>query len=89
MPATRVVSVRAAVLGVAVAAALGWMPAPAFGASVIPAEQTGQILDGQPITAIVGDVEGDGVRELIRLGPREDDPVHLAVEVKPASPSCL
>ena len=81
MPATRVVSVRAAVLGVAVAAALGWLPAPALGASAIPAEQTAEILDGQPITAIVGDVDGDGVRELIRLGPREDDPVHLAVEV--------
>ena len=63
------------------AAALGWMPAAALGASAIPAEQTGQILDGQPITAIVGDVDGDGVRELIRLGPRDDDPVHLAVEV--------
>ncbi len=87
MPATRVVSVRAAaVLGLAVAFAVSWMPAHALGATAIPPEQTGQVLAGQPITAIVGDIDGDGVRELIRLGPREDDPVHLAVEVLDGAP---
>ena len=86
MPATRVVSVRAAVLGLAVAAAAGWLPATALGTSAIPADQTGRLLDGNPITAIVGDIDGDGVRELIRLGPRDDDPVHLAVEVLEEGP---
>ena len=81
MPATRVLSVRAAVLGLAVAAAIGWSPATALGTSAIPANQTGVVLDGNPITAIVGDIDGDGVRELISVGPRDDDPVHLAVEV--------
>ena len=86
MPATRVVSVRAAVLGLAVAAATGWLPVPALGTSAIPADQTGDVLDGNPITAIVGDIDGDGVRELISLGPRDDDPVHLAVEVLEEGP---
>jgi hypothetical protein len=81
MPATRVVPVRTAVLGLAVAAAVASLPASALGVSAIPADQTGQILDGNPITAIVGDIDGDGVRELITLRPRDDDPVHLAVEV--------
>src|SRR5262245_33195572 len=81
MPATRVVSVRVAVLGLVVAAVISLLPANVLGASAIPADQTGQILDGTPITAIVGDVDGDGVRELITLRPRDDDPVHLAVEV--------
>jgi hypothetical protein len=87
MPATRVVLVRAAVLGLAVAAAIGWMPATALGTSAIPADQTGRLLDGNPITAIVGDIDGDGVRELISLGPRDDDPVHLAVEVLEEGPN--
>jgi hypothetical protein len=88
MPATRVAPVRAAaVLGLAVAAATGWSPGPALGASAIPADQTGEILAGTPITAIVGDIDGDGVRELIRLGPRDDDPVHLAVEVLEQRPN--
>ncbi len=86
MPATRVLSVRAAVLGLAVAAAITWVPGAARGASTIPADQTGQVLAGIPITAIVGDIDGDGVRELIRLGPRDDDPVHLAVEVLEEGP---
>ena len=86
MPATRVVSVRAAVLGLAVAAATGWLPVAALGTSAIPADQTGDVLDGNPITAIVGDIDGDGVRELISLGPRDDDPVHLAVEVLEEGP---
>jgi len=86
MPATRVVSVRAAVLGLAVAAAIGWLPVTTLGTSAIPADQTGLVLDGNPITAIVGDIDGDGVRELISLGPRDDDPVHLAVEVLEEGP---
>jgi hypothetical protein len=81
MPATRVIQVRAAVLWVVVAAAIGLIPAQALAAPGIPAEQTGRILEVAAITAIVGDVDGDGGRELVTLGPREDDPVHLAVTV--------
>ena len=81
MPATRVVPVRTAVLALAVAAVIASVPAGVIGVSAIPADQTGQILDGNPITAIVGDIDGDGVRELVTLRPRDDDPVHLAVEV--------
>ncbi|HKO32926.1 MAG TPA: hypothetical protein VJY85_04195 [Candidatus Limnocylindria bacterium] len=86
MPATRVVSVGAAVLGLAVAVATGWSPPTALGTSAIPPDATGRLLDGNPITAIVGDIDGDGVRELISLGPRDDDPVHLAVEVLEQGP---
>ena len=87
MPATRVVQVRAAVLGVAMAIVLGLVPAGALAVPAIPLEQTGRALDGEPITAIVADVDGDGVRELVFLGPREDDPVHLAVTVFGQRPS--
>ncbi len=86
MPATRVLPVRAAVLGLAVATVISWVPGSILGASAIPADQTGQVLAGTPISAIVGDIDGDGVRELIRLGPRDDDPVHLAVEVLEEGP---
>ena len=86
MPATRVLPVRAAVLGLAVATVISWVPGSVLGASAIPADQTGQVLAGTPISAIVGDIDGDGVRELIRLGPRDDDPVHLAVEVLEEGP---
>ena len=86
MPATRVPPVRAAVLGLAVATVISWVPGSVLGASAIPADQTGQVLAGTPISAIVGDIDGDGVRELIRLGPRDDDPVHLAVEVLEEGP---
>jgi hypothetical protein len=86
MPATRVPPVRAAVLGLAVATVISWVPGSVLGAAAIPPDQTGQVLAGTPISAIVGDIDGDGVRELIRLGPRDDDPVHLAVEVLEEGP---
>jgi hypothetical protein len=81
MPARRVVPARATVLWLAVAAAASALPAPVHGATSIPPDQTGQMLGGTPITAIVGDIDGDDVRELITLGPRDEDPVHLAVAV--------
>ena len=68
------------------ATVISWVPGSVLGASAIPADQTGQVLAGTPISAIVGDIDGDGVRELIRLGPRDDDPVHLAVEVLEEGP---
>ncbi|HEX5579614.1 MAG TPA: hypothetical protein VFY43_08120 [Candidatus Limnocylindria bacterium] len=87
MPATRAAPVRFAVLGLAVAAVIASLPGTVAGVSQIPTGQTGQILDGNPITAIVGDIDGDGVRELITLAPRADDPVHLAVEVLEERPN--
>lgn len=56
-------------------------PAPAAAVDVIPAQQTGERLPEPTITAIVGDVDGDGIRELIRLGPLAGDLTHVGVEV--------
>jgi hypothetical protein len=82
MPAQTVVPRRIAALALVLALAAGWWPAPSRGTTAIPSQQTGQQLAGATVTAIVGDIdgEGDGVRELVRLSPRVDDPVHLAIE---------
>ena len=47
----------------------------------IPAEQSGERLPEATVTAVVGDVDRDGVRELVRLGPLPDDENHIGVEV--------
>ncbi|HET6745552.1 MAG TPA: hypothetical protein VFH90_06840 [Candidatus Limnocylindria bacterium] len=54
---------------------------PVAAVDVIPAEQGGERLPEATVTAVVGDVDGDGVRELIRLGPLADDETHVGVEV--------
>ena len=54
---------------------------PAAGVEAIPAQQGGERFPEPTITAVVGDVDGDGVRELVRLGPLADDETHLGVEV--------
>lgn len=56
-------------------------PTPAGAVDVIPAQQSGERIPDRTITAIVGDVDGDGVRELVRLGPLPDDATHVGVEV--------
>lgn len=53
----------------------------ARGVVAIPRGQTGDVLPGATVTAIVGDVDGDGIRELVRLRSRESNPAFLAVEV--------
>jgi len=54
---------------------------PAAGVEAVPAQQGGERFPEPTVTAIVGDVDGDGVRELVRLGPLPDDETHLGVEV--------
>ena len=51
------------------------------GVDSIPAEQSGERLPEATVTAVVGDVDRDGVRELVRLGPLPDDESHVGVEV--------
>jgi hypothetical protein len=66
---------------VLLAAVSAVLPPPAAAVSAIPQRHAGQLLAGATISAVVGDVDGDGVRELVRLVPRPDDEVHLAVDV--------
>jgi hypothetical protein len=69
-------------LGAAVLAiTLLWRPAGVHASGAIPSDQTGDILHGATIAAIVGDVDGDEIRELARLTSRTGDADHLAVEV--------
>jgi hypothetical protein len=68
-----------ATLALATAAWLA-LPQPGLAVSAIPAE-VATFLAPDALTAIVGDVDGDGVRELVRLVPRAGDDLHLAVEV--------
>ena len=63
-----------------IAASWCW-PASAQGAVAIPRRQTGEVLPDATVNAIVGDVDGDGVRELVRLRSRESNPAFLGVEV--------
>jgi len=67
--------VAAAVVGLVMVA-----PSPALGASAVPAEDT-MPLPGTVVTALVGDVDGDGVRELVRVLPWETNPAQLGVDV--------
>ena len=59
----------------------GRAPTPVAAVDAIPAEQSGERLAEATVTAVVGDVDGDGIRELIRLGPLADDETHIGVEV--------
>lgn len=68
------------VAGCLAAALLAVSPTPASAASVIPAE-TGVELSSGARSAIVGDVDGDGIRELVRVLRWQNDPGRLAVEV--------
>jgi hypothetical protein len=57
-------------------------PEGAVGAvDVIPPEDGTLLLDRPAISAIVADVDGDGVRELVRLLPREGNEAEVAVDV--------
>lgn len=67
--------VAAALIGLA-----GFPPSAARAASAVPAENVVAI-DGQTQSAIVGDVDGDGVRELVRIVPVTVNPTQLAVDV--------
>jgi hypothetical protein len=49
-------------------------------AATVPPEPGSRLLPGTTYGAIVADLDGDGVRELIRLTPLERDPSKLAVE---------
>lgn len=72
-------SLSTVVLLTALAVALS---APPVGAvSTIPGRHAGHVLEGEALSAVVGDVDGDGVRELVRLVPRPEDDLHLAVDV--------
>lgn len=55
-------------------------PAPARAVERIPAEDAA-LLAGDTYAAMVGDVDGDGRRELVRLLPWETNPGQLALEV--------
>jgi hypothetical protein len=55
-------------------------PAPSVAISTIPDESSFE-LPGEARSAMVGDVDGDGVRELVRILPWETDPGRLAVEI--------
>ena len=46
----------------------------------IPSEPGAQFLDGAAFGGIVADVDGDGIRELVRLVPKADSPGLLAVD---------
>jgi hypothetical protein len=82
---------RTSLRRLAVALLLASAPAgaltPVAAVDAIPAEQGGERLPVATVTAVVGDVDGDGVRELIRLGPLTDDETHLGVEVISADDS--
>src|SRR5687768_10904182 len=54
---------------------------PVAAVDAIPAQQSGERIPDRTVTAIVGDVDSDGVRELVRLGPLSDDATHVSVEV--------
>jgi len=49
--------------------------------SVIPAGGPVATLPFPAESAIVGDVDGDGIRELVQIGPRAQNPAHHAVAV--------
>ena len=53
---------------------------PAAGAEAVPPEAA-VLLDGESFGAMVGDIDGDGVRELVRLVPWGVNPSQKAVEV--------
>jgi hypothetical protein len=80
-PMPPLATARALLAALAAAAALagsGVTPAAAVGS--VPREGGG-VLPGQAQGAIVGDVDGDGVRELVRLVPWDANPGLLALEV--------
>jgi hypothetical protein len=56
-------------------------PSAAAAVDAIPAEPGTTVLERGAITAIVADVDGDGVRELVRLVPRTGNPAEVAVDV--------
>jgi hypothetical protein len=78
MPAQPALRRRLSIVVLVVAMSL-CLPAIATGAVTIPTE-TADALPGATITAIVGDVDGDGIRELVRLRTNESDPSFLSVE---------
>jgi hypothetical protein len=64
----------------AAAALVAGVAPPVAGLEAIPREG-GSVLPGEAHGAIVGDVDGDGVRELVRLVPWSSSPGRLALEV--------
>jgi hypothetical protein len=74
MRRTLVASCLAATLLVALQAA------PGAAISAIPAETSFE-LRGRAVSAIVGDLDADGVRELVRVVPWQTNPGQLAVEI--------
>jgi hypothetical protein len=73
--------IRRSVVALALVIGTAWPPTGAKATTAIPSGQTGTVLPGVTVTAIVGDVDGDGIRELVRLTPRDGDVGHVAVEV--------
>ncbi len=71
---------RTLVLAVAAVWCASFWPPPALGATPLPAESVTS-LDGALEAAIVGDVDGDGMRELVRVVAWDTNPSQLAVEV--------
>jgi len=63
----------------ALACATAVAPPPSTAAAIPPERAT--VLDEALDSAIVGDVDGDGVRELVQVIPWETNPTQLAVEV--------
>ena len=68
---------RAVLLASLVAASIA---SPAAGAQAVPPERA-DLLEGESFGAMVGDVDGDGVRELVRLVPWSVNPSQKAVEI--------
>jgi hypothetical protein len=68
-------------VALALAIATAWVPTAARGTDAIPDAQTGEPLPFGTVAAIVGDVDGDGVRELVRLVRMPGDPSLVGAEV--------
>ena len=80
MPAQPALRRRLSIVALVVAASVS-VPSAVAAVVGIPHDQTAEVLQGPTINAIVADVDGDGVRELIRLRASEPSDRQLAVEV--------
>lgn len=69
------------------AAASSLPPAPVRAVEEIPSVTSAHGVVRPALSAMVGDVDGDGIRELVQIGQRELNPTHLAVEVTAIGPS--
>jgi hypothetical protein len=80
MPAQPALRRRLSIVALIVATSLS-LPSAVAAVVAIPHDQTADVLQGATITAIVGDVDGDGIRELVRLRASASNQFVLDVEV--------